>query len=397
MCHTAGAATHDFRPMRVSRRSVTIPAMAVEQQRLIRIAGFIAWIAVGLPVILNGADEAWRMTWWVAAFAVFGAALAIPLPDGAMSLRARITLGLQVLAVFIMVLLLCNGFEGTLLVLIAMALGTRASRPEAMIWIVAQTALLFAGIAIHWAPRPAFLIAPPYLGFQILAFVAFETIAREATARRAIAAAHAELRAVNEILADSSRIAERLRISRDLHDALGHHLTALSLNLEAAVHKCDGETRALVQRSQTLARDLLKDVRQITAEMQTQQGIDLTTALQPLIDDLPRPHVHLEVAPGIRIDDPERAHILVRCAQEILTNAARHSSAENLWLVITRDGDNVRIHGRDDGKGAAETPAGFGLTAMRERVEGAGGELRFTTQPGLGFEVIALVPARSGS
>ncbi|MGZ5475951.1 MAG: histidine kinase, partial [Thermoanaerobaculia bacterium] len=59
------------------------------------------------------------------------------------------------------------------------------------------------------------------------------------------------------------------------------------------------------------------------------------------------------------------------------------------------DGDSVRIHARDDGRGSAEAPAGFGLRTMRDRLEGAGGELRIGGTPGIGFEVIAMLPART--
>jgi signal transduction histidine kinase len=344
--------------------------------RLIRIGGVITWIAVGIPVIINGATSPARMAGWAFAFAAFGAAF-----------FSRRLLILQTAAVLVMVLLLCNGFEGTLLVLVAMQLGGTMSRRAGITWIVVQTLLLFGAIAVHWSPRPAFLLTPPYFGFQLLAFFAFDALAREAAARR-------ELRAVNEILADSSRIAERLRISRELHDALGHHLTALSLNLEAALQKTDGDAHASVQSAQTLARSLLRDVRDIAAAMHDRDGVDLEQALRPLIDNVPHPRVHLEVGRDIRIEDPERAHILVRCTQEIVTNAAKHSAAENLWIVIGRDGDDVSIHARDDGRGTAKAPEGFGLRSMRDRLEEAGGQLRVDIHPGLGFEVIASLPSR---
>jgi signal transduction histidine kinase len=354
------------------------------QDRLIRIAGVMTWIAVGIPVIINGATSPLRMAGWAVAFAAFGAGLLMNTPPRS----AWPHLAVQSLAVMVMVLLLCNGFEGTLLVIVAMQLGGAMSRRAGIAWIVVQTVLLYAAIAIHWAPHPAILLTPPYLGFQLLAFFTFDALACESAARR-------ELRAINEILADSSRIAERLRISRELHDALGHHLTALSLNLEAALQKTDGDARTRVQSAQTLAKSLLRDVRDIAAEMHDGNGVNLEQALRPLIDDVPRPHIHLEVAEGIRIDDPERAHIIVRCTQEIVTNAARHSAAENLWIVIGRDGDDVSIHARDDGRGTAQVPEGFGLRSMRDRLAEAGGDLRVDTHPGLGFEVIARVPARS--
>ncbi|MGZ8831825.1 MAG: sensor histidine kinase, partial [Thermoanaerobaculia bacterium] len=294
--------------------------------RLIRIAGLIIWAAIGALVISNGSSDRMRMIEWIAAFIVFGVAFALR--------TSRVSLLLQSGAVMVMVLTLCNGFEGTLLVLVAMQLGGLMSRRAAVTWTVVQSLLLFATIAIHWSTRPALLLVPPYFGFQLLALFVFDALARES-------AAHAELRAINQILADSSRIAERLRISRELHDVLGHHLTALSLNLEAALHRTEGAAHEHVQTSQSLAKQLLTDVREIAATMQSQQGVDLGQALRSLVAELPRPRVHLEIEPGIRIDDPERAHILVRCTQEIVTNAARHSSAENLWITIARDGDSV--------------------------------------------------------
>jgi len=354
------------------------------QERLIRIAGIVTWIAVGIPVILSGATSPMRMAGWAVAFAAFGAGLLMNTSPR----TAAPYLVLQTASVLVMVLLLCNGFEGALLVIVAMQLGGVMERRAGIAWIVAQTVLLFGAIAIHWSPHPALLLTPPYLGFQLLAFFTFEALSRESAARR-------ELRAINEILADSSRIAERLRISRELHDALGHHLTALSLNLEAALQKTDGDARTHVQGAQTIAKSLLRDVREIAAEMHDGGGVNLAQALRPLIDNVPRPHIHLEVAEGIRIDDPERAHVIVRCTQEIVTNAARHSSAENLWIVIGRDGDDVEIHARDDGRGTGQVPEGFGLRSMRDRLAEAGGDLRVDTHPGLGFEVIARVPARS--
>lgn len=347
--------------------------------RVIRIAGAIVWIAIGAHVLINGAASRTVLAEWAIAFLLFGVAFALR--------PSRASLLVETGAVIAMVLLLCNGFEGTLLVLVAMQLGGMMSRRAAISWIAVQSVSLFVAVSIHWSSRPAMLLVPPYFGFQLLAYFVFDALTREA-------AAHAELRAVHEILADSSRIAERLRLSRELHDLLGHHLTALSLNLEATMQRTDGDARKHAEVAQSLAKKLLADVREIAATMQTQPGVDLAHALESLVADLPRPKVHLDIEPGIRIDDPERAHIVVRCTQEIVTNAARHSTAENLWIVIARDGDSVRIQARDDGRANAISAGGFGLRMMRDRLEGAGGELHVDAKPGIGFEVVALLPAR---
>src|SRR5205823_656579 len=113
----------------------------------------------------------------------------------------------------------------------------------------------------------------------------------------------------------------------------------------------------------SMARQVLADVREIVAGSATDE-IHLAQALQTLADAVPRPKVHLEVAAELHISDPERAHILLRCAQEMVTNAARHSAAENLWIVVRREGSEVRILARDDGRGSAAA-SGFGLRGMR--------------------------------
>lgn len=367
------------------RGGCVILSRDMNSTRMIGVAGAIAWLMVGVPLLMQrNAIAPGAALRWAVAYVLF---LVLFLAD---LRRPRLwLLGLAAGCVVAIVLILCDGFEGALLVLIAMRVASRLDRRPGIAWIAVQTLLLAAAVAIHWTPRAAILLAPPYLGFQLLAFFVVESMEREARA-------NAELRALQEIVADASRIAERLRISQELHDALGHHLTALTLNLEAALQRTDGDARRDVQKAQTLARQLLADVREIVAGTQPAAGVNLAHALQTLVAEVPRPRVHLEIDEGLRIDDPERGHIILRCAQEIVTNAARHSGAENLWLVIERDGASFRIRAHDDGRGSESSGDGFGLRGMRARLERAGGELRIATQPGRGFDVVAILPARGG-
>ena len=361
--------------------------------RLIGIAGLVAWLVVGLRAFIShfgvmpGSDGR-----WIVAFLLFGALFAADLRRPRLLLVAA-----ESATALALVLLGCNGYEGILLALVAMQLGTRLGPQAGILWIGLQMLLLGAGVAIQLGPRAAWLLGPPYLGLQLVAFFTFSTMAREAAGRAALAAANAELRAVQEILADTSRMAERLRIAHELHDALGHRLTALTLNLEAALQRTHGPAKANVEVAQSLARELLGDVRDIVAASQARDGVHVAHALQAVVGAVPRPRVHLEVADSLRIADPERAHILLRCAQEIVTNAARHSDAQNLWIVIERDGEAFRIRAHDDGRGSDGASDGFGLRGMRERVERAGGKLRIATQPGRGFDVTADLPLRRGA
>jgi signal transduction histidine kinase len=364
----------------------------MSQSRLIGTIGVVTWLLVALPVLIYHVPAGFTDWRWNGVYLSFGALFALDLRRPHLLL-----LGLASATALALVLLRCNGYEGALLALVAMQLGTRVSRTVGMAWILGQTLLLGIADALTFNPRSAWLLLPPYLGLQLVAFFVFNAMAREVAARTALAASNAELRGVGQILADSSRMAERLRITQELHDALGHHLTALSLHLEAALQLTQGAAHASVTTAQSLARRLLSDVREIVAESRARDGVSLADALQTLVDSVPRPRIHLDVPPGLRTPDPERAHTLLRCAQEIVTNAARHSGAENLWICVRCEGESLRIEARDDGRGSAGADGGFGIRGMRERVTRAGGELRVVTEPGRGFEVTALLPVRGGA
>jgi signal transduction histidine kinase len=362
------------------------------QSRLIGLIGLVTWLLVALPALLYHLPAGFMDWRWCAVYLSFGALFALDLRRPHLLL-----LGLASAAAVALVLLRCNGYEGALLALIAMQLGTRVARAVGIGWILGQTLLLGIAEAITFSPRGTWLLLPPYLALQLVAFFVFDALAREAAARTALAARHAELRGVGQILADSSRMAERLRIAQELHDALGHHLTALSLNLEAALQLTQGAAHASVARAQELARRLLGDVREIVAESRSRDGVNVSDALQALAGAMPRPLIHIDVPAELRTPDPERAHTLLRCAQEIVTNAARHSDAENLWISVRREGETLRIEARDDGRGSVRADGGFGIRGMRERITQAGGELRVVTEPGRGFEVTALLPVRGGA
>src|SRR5690606_8603905 len=138
---------------------------------------------------------------------------------------------------------------------------------------------------------------------------------------------NAELRATRALLAESARVNERTRISRELHDLLGHHLTALSLNLEVAGHMVQGKALEHVNQAHTLARLLLSDVREEVCRLRADIEIYMAPTLQPLVDTADWLLIALEMPTPFLLVDPERAHVLLRCTQEIITNAVRHAQA----------------------------------------------------------------------
>ncbi|MGH8115039.1 MAG: sensor histidine kinase, partial [Rhodanobacteraceae bacterium] len=205
---------------------------------------------------------------------------------------------------------------------------------------------------------------------------------------------NSELRATRALLAESSRISERMRIARELHDLVGHHLTALSLNLEVAGHLVVNEAASEhVVRARSTAKQLLADVREVVSELRDDEGIELTTALRDLTDGVPGLEVHLELPQRFAVSDSRCAQVLLRCTQEIVTNAVRHARARNLWLRFEEGpGGMLLLKAHDDGCGALELKPGNGLTGMRERLAEVGGQLAIYTQRNQGFALEASLP-----
>lgn len=377
-----------------------------DYRQLLRTGGFAVWVAVGLPVLSFQAfdppkgGEVVPVAAWVVSFLLFGLAFGLATSRRRLeSDRAGVLVLLvgQTAAVLALVALPpCFGLEGALLVLVALFLGGLLPRREAFAWIAAQSACLFAVVWLHWGLHWAIVLTFAYLPFQLIACQVTRLLAEETAARERLAAANAELEATRELLAQSSRIAERTRIAREIHDLLGHNLTALSLNLEIASQLTEGDARARVEKAQSVTKLLLGDLRATVGVLREGAGLDLPAALRKLADGVPRPRIHLDFHSALEVQDSQLGEVVLRCAQEIVTNAMRHARAENLWLDFLESDVAIEIRARDDGRGASTVESGHGLAGMRERVGERGGTLSVETAPGRGFSITAVLPLSAG-
>ncbi|MFC3716181.1 sensor histidine kinase [Luteimonas soli] len=270
-----------------------------------------------------------------------------------------------------------HGLSIVLLVLLAAVLGSRLAWRDLLLAL----ALVNLGLAVvvwtAWQGRTQqFLIVMcAYLSFQVFAALVMRYAAQAEAMSEELRAVNADLLATRELLAESARDNERLRLSRELHDIAGHKLTALKINLAALAREArdDDERVRLCAR---LADELLAEIRGVIEQMRTDDGLELGAALAALATPFPRPRAHIEIAPAVRVGTLVQAEAVLRTVQEGLTNAARHSQARNLWVVLRRERDMLQLDIRDDGRDAgAPLRPGNGLTGMRERLEAAGGGL----------------------
>ena len=260
-----------------------------------------------------------------------------------------------------------------------------------------QTVALSIAIAYEWTARSALLLAPPYLGFQLLMYVMARLLAEERGLREQVEASNMQLLELQKQLAQTTRLDERLRITQDLHDVFGHRLIALSLNLEAVAHEVAGAAREAIKSAQSLVRLLLEDVKALVLASKDEVPVDLARELRELARDLPSPHMHLDIPEDLQFHDPRAGRALLRCAQEFVTNSIRHGTAANVWIRIVFDGGRVSLVAHDDGSGASDIRDGFGLSGMRRRMQELGGLLAVNSMAPGRFEVRAELPIDSGS
>jgi signal transduction histidine kinase len=283
---------------------------------------------------------------------------------------------------------------GILLLIVAVALPWLLSMLPAVSWLIIQNVLL--AITLSRLPQvslsDASLEAGLFLGMSMFAFVSSVVVLRENAARDELRRVNSELQATQSLLAENTRIAERVRIARELHDLVGHHLTALTLNLEVVTHLVDGKVLEHVQQAHSLARLLLADVREVVSDMRRDDMVDLADALHTLIGGVPKPQIHLDLPSEEVKTEPERALVLLRCVQEMITNSVRHAQARNLWIRLTMTRDGLAMSARDDGIGADKVAVGNGLSGMAERLKQLGGKLEIESEPGSGFALHAWLP-----
>jgi signal transduction histidine kinase len=376
--------------------------------RALRVTGLIAYLCIGTPLFTNWATERldllnspnFALLLWTLSYLVFGILYLLITNN----LGARTNMMVRLLGLLLMTVAALmvgwyshSGLSAILLVVVAVVLPWLVPFWVGVGWIAFQTLCLSAMFSTSDELKHSVVLgvlqASIYTAFSMLGFVASMVASQLAEEREAQHRLNSELRATRALLAESTRIAERMRIARELHDLIGHHLTALSLNLEVASHLSNEAASEHVRKAQNTARLLLTDVREAVSELRQDDAIDLTQALQSLIDGVPSLHVHLATPPRFSVEDPRRAQVLLRCVQEIITNTAKHASARNLWLAFAYDDENLlSLSARDDGRGAAVVQPGNGLSGMRERLAEFGGDVTVDSKAGQGFALRVRLP-----
>ncbi|RKQ34209.1 sensor histidine kinase [Kocuria tytonis] len=229
--------------------------------------------------------------------------------------------------------------------------------------------------------------------------------------REDLEAAHAEIRNQQDRLAEQAVSLERLRIARELHDVVAHHVTAMGVQAGAARVSMsrDPEAAAVHLRGvESSARDAVAELRTMVHTLRDGEGIPDSVPrladLDALVADaraIGQDAALERIGPEPDLPPPAQL-ALYRTAQEGITNARKHAGPRAAVTVRLRTGtDRVELEISDSGRGSrlggsAAGGAGMGLTGMRERMASVGGTLEAGPKPDGGWLVRATVPGQAG-
>lgn len=232
------------------------------------------------------------------------------------------------------------------------------------------------------------LLATAVLAFGVLSYREVEAERSGGSERySALLSEYRSLKRVAAGTADAARAEERLNVARRLHDSVGHRLTSLLMQLEAQrlgaaqLGPAGEESRRRAEELKRLAQQSLDETRAAVTALSEDELMGMPALLR-LINNLEvesAMQVEFTLGSGALTVDLDRSKsiALYRAVQEALTNAMRHGSARRAKVKVeVPAGRLVRFEVESDlPPGMASYTPGFGLTSMRERVEGAGGEL----------------------
>lgn len=227
----------------------------------------------------------------------------------------------------------------------------------------------------------------------VLVMLLINALLEERQSRVKLTIALDQLRQYSLRIEDQSALQERNRIAREIHDSLGHTLTAQSIQLDSALllrNSNPNEASVFLQEAKQLCKQALQEVRQSVATLRTDplQGKSLEHLVESLIQEF-RATTAIEPTYMVSLMQPLPHEVIAayyRVLQEALTNIIRHSVASEVILrLVTRD-RLLHLQIQDNGKGFNPdlNSTGFGIQGMKERISALGGQFNLSSSPGQG-------------
>ena len=236
----------------------------------------------------------------------------------------------------------------------------------------------------------------------VLVFVVLlvSAVLAEYESRNKLAKAHRRLREYAMQAEDRATLQERNRIAREIHDSVGHYLTAQSIQLEnTALFLAEDRVKAAahLEKARQLGKEALASIRTSVATLRKSPvRRSLQASIEQLVADF-RSNTNIEIVESISLPtalSSEANVSLFRIAQEALTNITKHSHATKVLLSIEATEKQIAFLVRDNGCGfeLSRNTTGFGLQGMEERTAALGGKLEIVSNCGEGCQISVKIP-----
>lgn len=360
----------------VTSQDHSAPSLAL----LIALAGFHALLGTaGLYLVERRGTKTHLLLSLAAMFATGAGAVAVSRGEAFLLLMPLVTYGVLFLSP--------AGAAAVAAACSAVTLTAWVSRASSVAEIIRDVAVWTASLAFV-------LVVSRMLLLQHKARSEVESLAHK------LAEANGQLRAQAADIEELAKTRERNRIARDIHDGLGHYLTVVHVQLEAAqalLGRDPAGARGALLKAQELTREGLADVRRSVALLRGSIPAQrpLLAAIEKLTSECKAGGIEAALKlSGTPRPLPEPIEItLYRAAQEALTNVRRHARASRLDIELAfAASGGIRLRVEDDGVGADRVDPGFGLLGLRERAESVGGRMTIQSVRGQGFKLEMELP-----
>ncbi|MCX6464194.1 MAG: histidine kinase [Pseudonocardiales bacterium] len=301
------------------------------------------------------------------------------------------------------------GWAPALVALFAMGRRARtfvAVAPWLLLPVVAAVGPVFATQALRWQQG---VLTVGYVVINVVAPVVVGLlVATRARLVRSLVELDQARESVVAARSEAARAEERARVGREIHDAVGHHITLIAVGAAAlAASTREEHTRTAAEQLRALAKRSLGEVRAALGlaggPVQDTEGADVGDVGRLVADwRAAGLAVELRFDPGRTRACPLVGRAAYRVVQESLTNAARHSPGAPVRVEITRTADRLDVRvgngpstGRRDPAGGEPRGGGTGLVGLAERVDSVGGRFRAGPRRDGGFTVEARFPTEA--
>lgn len=230
----------------------------------------------------------------------------------------------------------------------------------------------------------------------LLALIAFYTLKKQMITSVKLESALRTVNEQSEKLKSLAVVEERNRIAAEMHDTVGHTLTAAVLTLEAAEGLVsEPQAAQKLHQGKEQVRRGLSELRASVKVVRSGNETNFVAVLEQLLQEIRSDtglDIHLVMESEITLS-PLQAGILLSAVKECTTNAIRHGQATHADILIGEYKGQLRLAFTDNGSGTDDIKSGSGLSIMRERVQSVGGTLELESTPGEGFTVSLIIPA----